>query len=98
MNSKQIVEKLIHNGILISEEIIKSPDMSEDKIISILDKLPENMLFLNKDLYHLIKDNIENINFKELESIKAMAEKKGDNSVYDKFIDCLKITKKFQHV
>jgi DNA polymerase II small subunit len=90
MNSKQIVEKLIHNGILISEEIIKSPDMSEDKIISILDKLPENMLFLNKDLYHLIKDNIENINFKELESIKAMAEKKGDNSVYDKFIDCLK--------
>jgi DNA polymerase II small subunit len=93
MNSKQIVEKLIHNGILISEEIIKSPEITEENINSMLEKLPESMLFLNKDIFHLLKEDIDDINFKELESIKAIAQKSGDNSIYEKFIECLKTQK-----
>jgi len=86
---KEIVQGMLKKGMLVSQDILDS-DRTLEKIKGCLEKnKDEELLFLNKQIIELLENRITDINWKDLESAKAIAEKEGDDTHYNKFLSCL---------
>ncbi|MBW2991903.1 DNA-directed DNA polymerase II small subunit [Candidatus Woesearchaeota archaeon] len=92
---KEIVKLFIKNKVLLDEEVLQLLDQeqSPEKILdSIKEKISsDDFLILNKDLktaLHL-KEKLD-VNFKELDRSKALAESDKDSKIYKCFVDYLK--------
>ena len=92
---KEIVKLFIRNGILVTEDVLEILDKEEgcEKIIEqIKNKInSKDFLILNSDLKTALnlKDRLD-VNFKELDKSKALAESDKDSKTYPHFIDFLK--------
>jgi DNA polymerase II small subunit len=85
MAKSELVKSLLGKGILVSEDVLELGE----KLVSL--PFPSQVLFVNSDVAGLIERNVTDINWKELERFKSMAERAGSDAVYKKFIDCLSV-------
>jgi len=88
MNKKQIVESMLDNGFVISEDLLESLNAEQVESLSKNSGLGQ-MLFLNKDILKLIEKDTKDINWNELERIKSIAERDNNELVYKRFLECV---------
>lgn len=92
MNKQEIINKFIENGYLVSPDFLEVEfdesffDLINEKIIS-----KEKPIVINKDLFHVIKNNGSNIdiNWLEFEKSKSFYEKGRNGKIYHTFLDLL---------
>lgn len=87
---KEIVNKFLKRGILLSSELLnnikESPNL-EDVYQNLLKNMPEEAAIINADLQTLLRKEKE-INWTDLEKAKAM-EEKGKSTTYSSTVDIL---------
>ncbi|MBS1267083.1 MAG: DNA polymerase II small subunit [Candidatus Woesearchaeota archaeon] len=89
--SQYYIEKFIEKGFLISPDIIKKKnwDNSFENILIKLSKKKDLLVFSNYVDKFLIKENINNFNWLEMEKSKALYEKQKKKDIYTNFLDFL---------
>ncbi len=89
---KQLVNSFLESNIFLTPDLIEylyEQDFEESKvIISSVKNLSKSPAVINKDFFELIKENKTDINFEDLEKLKAMSEKK-DRGKYEKAVECV---------
>jgi len=86
MEKTQLVGEMLKKGILVSDDIFDSPDYKE-----IVNTPPDQgLLYVNKDIVGLLKNKISDVNWRELERARVLAEKEDNNVLYEKFLECIK--------
>jgi len=86
MDKRQIVETLLCKGFVASEDML-----DEELDLSVLEttKSVNQALFLNKDIMNLLKGNVSDINWQELERIKSISERENNEVLYNRFLECV---------
>ena len=94
----EIIGFFMQKGILVSQDSLESlQDINLDQMYAaLIKKIPVDQLtILHSDLIYLIKEDIEpranqDINWNELEQLRARSERTGSSKGYGKFLDIIK--------
>ncbi len=86
---KELINYFLNKNILINPEILENEiDLTSMKEI-IENKESSTLLVLNKDFEKILtknKEKLEELNWLDLERIRALAEKRKGKNIYDKFL------------
>ncbi len=84
MDVKDTIDKCIGYGVLIS------PDTDAEKVGSILEALDDrDVAVINNDIIDLLSKDVYDANWKEIERLKVLHEKKGMERPYLALLSCL---------
>jgi len=86
---KEIVSLLLDRGIIVSQDLLEVLDDPEQikTLKELLTSGKQDLLFLNKDLHQLLKqDPSLDMNFKDFEKAATVFEKTKNKILYDRFI------------
>ena len=91
MNKEEIIKLFTGNGYLISPDFVKNIDESKDynSFVNKLSNLKNKPTIINNDLFLLLNEKAENINWNDFDLNKAYLEMGKSNSGYNVFLDVM---------